>query len=253
MDGLDSRELAMHCAAQMHEAAVVEGRAVFCARRQHIVQLGGEHCGRDLCVFDGKCAAKAAAAVKIVERDEVQPTDFAKQAKRAFTEMEGAHTVATGVIGDAVGKVGPHIFGAEAVDDEFTQFVHPRHEVIQLTAHLLVAEFLKQSGVLVADHGDTGRRGNDDGFRVLVKANKALGLGESFAAKAGIGVHLSATGLGRAKFDFHAQPLEEPHDRAAGLRKKRVVVAGDEERSSHDSGFNCDRGVSTRGSYSIGV
>jgi hypothetical protein len=75
-----------------------------------------------------------------------------------------------------------------------------------------------QAGVLIADHGHAGRGGNDDGFGILIEADKALGLGEGLAAKAGVGVHLAAAGLLGVKIEFDAQPFEQPHHRAARLR-----------------------------------
>ena len=100
-------------------------------------------------------------------------------------------------------------------------------------AEFLIAQFLKEAGILVADHGDAGGGRNHNAFGVLVEPDKALGLRKSFGAEAGVGVHLSAAGLRRQKVELDAQPLKQPHHGSAGFGKERVVIAGDEERCAH--------------------
>ena len=68
VNGLHARVLAVHGSAQMHEATVVESGAILGARRQHVLELDGQHGGGDLAVLHRECAAEAAAAVQIGER-----------------------------------------------------------------------------------------------------------------------------------------------------------------------------------------
>jgi hypothetical protein len=141
--------------------------------------------------------------------------------------------VATGVVSDAMGKVGAHVFNAEAVDEELAQFVNPGHERFKLLVEIFVTKLGNQSGVLIADHGDTGRGGDYDSLGILVEPDETLGLGEGLGAEAGVGVHLAATGLFGVKVQIHAQPFKQTDYGAASLRVEGVVVAGDEERSAH--------------------
>jgi hypothetical protein len=141
--------------------------------------------------------------------------------------------MATGVVGDTMGKVGTHVFNAEAVDEELAQFVNPGHKRFKLLAEFCVPKLGNQSRVLVTDHGHTGRGGNYDGLGILVEPDETLGLREGLTMEAGVGVHLAATGLFGVKVQIHAQPFKQTDYGAASLRVEGVVVAGDEERSAH--------------------
>ena len=130
-------------------------------------------------------------------------------------------------------KVCADVFHAKPVDEELAQFVDAGQQRCELLAQIFVAQLLKEAGILIANHGHAGRGGNDDRFRVLIDADKTLGLREGFGAEAGIGVHLAAAGLLGVKIEVHAEPLQQAHHRPARLRKERVVIAGDKERRAH--------------------
>src|SRR5580704_13935285 len=49
-----------------------------------------------------------------------------------------------------------------------------------------------------------------------------------------IPVHLPAAGLLRTELDRMSKPLQHLYDGLACLRKKRVVVAGDKQRNTHE-------------------
>ena len=82
----------------------------------------------------------------------------------------------------------------------------------------LGAQFLDDSGVLIAHHRHAGGGGNHPHLRILVEAHQALGLREGLAAEACIGVHLPATGLLGVKLQFYAQPLQQAYHSPARLR-----------------------------------
>src|SRR5262249_28010311 len=54
-----------------------------------------------------------------------------------------------------------------------------------------------------------------------------------FLLVASVVMHLATAGLLHGKVDLVAKPLEEADNTFAGLRKKCVVVTGDEERNPH--------------------
>ena len=195
MDGLDAGVLAVHGATQMHEAAVVEGGAVLGAGGDNVLKLRGHHGGGDFGILDRESPAKAAASVGVFEWHLGQAADFGKKAVGAFAKMEGTDSVATGVVSDAVMEAGADVFHAELVDEELAELVDAGKQRGELVAQLLVSKFLKQGGVLVADHGYAGGGGNQDGFRVLVKTHEALGLGERLGTETGVGMHLATAGL----------------------------------------------------------
>lgn len=58
-----------------------------------------------------------------------------------------------------------------------------------------------------------------------------LGLSECLATEPRIGVHLPATRLRPLELYLHAQPLKQTDYGSPGLRKRRVVITGYEERS----------------------
>ncbi len=156
-----------------------------------------------------------------------------KQAEGSVADVQRAQAVATGVIGDAMRKVCADVVDAQLVDEELAQLVDARQQGLKALAQVFVAEFFKEAWILIADHGDAGGGGNDDGFRVLIEADEALGLREGLGAEAGVGVHLAAAGLLGLKVELDAQAFEQSDHSAAGLRKERVVIAGDEERGAH--------------------
>jgi len=147
--------------------------------------------------------------------------------------MERAETVATGMVSDAMREAGADVFNAEAVNEEFAELVDAGQKGGEILAEVVVSQLLKESGILLADHGDARGRGNDDGFGVPIEADEALGLRERFSAEAGVGVHLPATGLLGEEVERDAEALQQAHHGAAGFREEGVVVTGDEERSAH--------------------
>jgi hypothetical protein len=77
-----------------------------------------------------------------------------------------------------------------------------------LPTQFFVAELGKKAGILIANHGDAGGRGDDDSFSVLIEAGEALGLAEGFAAETCVGMHLSAARLLGTKVERDAQSFE---------------------------------------------
>lgn len=229
MDGLHTGVLAMHGAAEMHEAAIVEGGAIFGAGGCDVLEFDCQHGRGDFGILDGESAAEAAAAVGVCERHLGEAVDFGQKAIRTVTEMESADTVATGVVGDAVMEAGSHIFDAEFVDEEFAELVDAGQQGGELLADFLIAKLFEKTRVLVADHGDTGGGGNYDGLGVLVKADEAFGLRKGFGAESGVGVHLATAGLFWFEIEFNAKPLKQMHNGSPRFREERVVVAGDEK------------------------
>src|ERR1700677_2787381 len=102
--------------------------------------------------------------------------------------MQRAQTVATGVVGNAMRKAGADIVNAEAVNKEFAELVDAGQQGGEVLAQGVVSQLFKESGILLANHRDTGRRGNDDAFGVPINADESLRLRESFAAEAGVRV-----------------------------------------------------------------
>lgn len=147
--------------------------------------------------------------------------------------MQAAQAVATCVVGDSVGEAGADILNFENVGQEFAELEDAGEKSGELLAQIPVSEFFEEAGILLADHGDTGRGGDHNAFRVSIKLNESPGLRVCFTTKAGIGVHLAAASLRREEIEIDAQPLEQPHRRTSRLRKQRVVIAGDEERGAH--------------------
>ncbi len=68
---------------------------------------------------------------------------------------------------------------------------------------------------------------------VFVDLNEALSLRERFGTEAGVGVHLSATGLLGVEIKIDPQSLKQPHHSPTGLGKQSVVIAGDKQRRAH--------------------
>ena len=104
------------------------------------------------------------------------PRTLASKPERPFAQVQSPQPMATGVIGDPVRKISAHILHAQLVDQELAQFVHARQQRRELLAQFFVPKFLKEPGVLVADHGDARRRGNHHRVRILVDAHETLGL-----------------------------------------------------------------------------
>ena len=62
-------------------------------------------------------------------------------------------------------------------------------------------------------------------------------LGEVLAR---VEVHLATARLLEWEVDLATEPLQQPHHRAAGVGKERVVEAGDEEARAHGSVSTAD-------------
>ena len=64
--------LAMQRSAEVHQATIIERRAILGVGGEHVVQLGVEHRRRNFGILDGKRPAESAAAVKVRERESVR-------------------------------------------------------------------------------------------------------------------------------------------------------------------------------------
>ena len=219
----------MHRTAQVHQAAIVQRRAKLRARRQHVFQLHCQHRRRHIAIFYRKSPAEPAAPVEILERRQLQPAHLRQQSKRPVAQPQRPQPVATRVVGHAVRKIRAHILHAQLVDQEFAQFINPRQQRLEVPAQILVAQLLKQPGVLVAHHGHTRRRRNYHRVGVRIQPHQPFGLAEGLAAEARVRVHLPAAGLPGAKLQLHAKPLQQTHHRAPCLRIQRVVIASNEQ------------------------
>ena len=99
--------LPVHRAAQVHQATIVERRAVLGVGGEHILQLRGQHCRRNFAILHGKRPAESAATVQVRQRNQFQSAHLAQQAKRPVAECSAAQSVATRVISHACGKYAP--------------------------------------------------------------------------------------------------------------------------------------------------
>jgi hypothetical protein len=161
------------------------------------------------------------------------------------------------VVGYAVRKVRTHVFDTEPIKEKLTQLVDSRQQRFVVLANRGISHLLEEAGILIADHGYTRGRGDHNRFRIAVKLDKTLGLGEGFAAEAGIGVHLSAAGLFGVEIEFNTKPLKEGDHSAPCLRKQGVVIASDKERCAHlwyrCLKLNRSKRIPMKHSLSIGV
>jgi hypothetical protein len=206
--GLYAGVLAVERALEVHQAGVVAGGADFGAGAEDGGGFFGEHGGRDVGIFDGEEAQGAVAKVKVAE------------------------AVAAGVVGDAMGVEGSDVFEAEAVGEELGKLVDLGEEVGDGGLKRGIVEMRCHLGVVVAHHADAGGRGDDDGFGVLELVDEPAKEGVGLGLVARVVVHLAAAGLAEGKFDRVAEAFEDADDGLAGAGKKRVVIAGDEERDA---------------------
>jgi hypothetical protein len=129
--------------------------------------------------------------------------------------VESADVFEAEALGEELGEL--EDFGKESVDGGFEGWV------VGFAGHL---------GVVVAHHGDAGRRGDDDGFGVAELVDEPLEEGESFGLVAGVVVHLAAAGLCKREVDRVTQAFQHARHRDACLRKQGVVIAGNKERDT---------------------
>lgn len=78
MNGLHLQILPVQCPAYVHEAAVVESRAVFRAGCQQISELRFKHGGGHLGVLHREGATESAAAIEVCDGNELEASDFAE-------------------------------------------------------------------------------------------------------------------------------------------------------------------------------
>jgi hypothetical protein len=230
--GLYAGVLAVERALEVHQAGVVAGGADFGAGAEDGGGFFGEHGGRDVGIFDGEGSAEAATLFEVGEFDEVDAADVLEEAHGAVAKVKVAEAVAAGVVGDAMGVEGSDVFEAEAVGEELGKLVDLGEEVGDGGLKRGIVEMRCHLGVVVAHHADAGGRGDDDGFGVLELVDEPAKEGVGLGLVARVVVHLAAAGLAEGKFDRVAEAFEDADDGLAGAGKKRVVIAGDEERDA---------------------
>ena len=219
----------MKRAVDVHEAAIIDGGADFCAGIQHSADFVGEHGGGDIGILDGEGAAEAAALLNILDGLQIEPSHVFQQTDGNVAEVQAAHGVATSVIGNLVRIGRADIVDAELADEEFGEFVNAREKRFDICDELCIAVHLGGFEVVIAHHGDAGGGWNDDGFCILIDADKVTDDRDGFAQVASIPVHLTAAGLLGAELDFMAEALENAYDGFACLGEESIVVAGNEK------------------------
>ena len=83
------------------------------------------------------------------------------------------------------------------------------------------------------DHADARGGGRDHHLGVMEDLHEATNERDGLALVAGVEVHLAAAGLLAPELDGVAQPLQHLNGGTAGLRKQRVVEAGDKQCDAH--------------------
>jgi hypothetical protein len=238
MNGADTGVLAVKRTLDMHQAGVVAGGTHLCTCVENVTSLLGKHGARYIRVLDGEGAAEATALLYIREFDEVDPTDCLEEPERAISQLQTAKAVAARVIGDAMRVVGSYIFKSELLGEELGELPYAGEDAVDLFDKCLTASLgddpPRHHGIVIADHGDTGRGWDDDGFRVAKLIDKSGNEWKSLRLVAGVPVHLAAAGLPGRKVYSVTETLEHSDNGLACRWKERVVIAGDKERDLHD-------------------
>jgi hypothetical protein len=208
VEGFYAGVLTVQCSLKMHETAVVGG----CAGAGTGVENGGDlllqHGVGNGCVLDGEGSSEAAALLDAVEFNEIDSADGLQEAQRAIAERQAAEAMTTGVVGDAMREIGADVLEAEVFGEELGEFEHSGKKSFDVRSEAGIANLCCHPGVVIAHHGDAGRRRDDDDLGCPELVNEALEQGQSFRLVAGIPMHLATTGLAGREIDGMTEPLE---------------------------------------------
>jgi hypothetical protein len=229
MNGFDAGALAVQSSLNVHEAAVVAGGAGLGAGVEYGCGFFSQHGTGDVGVFDGEGSTEAAAAVHVLNLNEIDSLHRAEKAQRTVSQAEVTQAVAAGVIGDAVRIVGSYIFETEALGEELGELVDARQKLGDLGDQLGVADLFGHLGVVIAYHGHAARGGHDDGLGVTKLFDEASDERKSLGLIAGVPVHLSTTGLTGRKVYGVTKSLEHLDDGNPCVGKQGVVIAGNKQ------------------------
>ncbi len=97
MHAFDAGPLAAQCAADVHQAGIIDCRTDFGLGIQNATHFIRQHGGRDVRVFNGKGAAKAAALFAIREVDQSQSAHVSQEPGGLIAHLKRPQRMAGGM------------------------------------------------------------------------------------------------------------------------------------------------------------
>jgi hypothetical protein len=154
MRGANEGSLAVKRAVNVHQAAVIDGSADFSSGVEHIADFVGQHGRRYISVFDGEGATKTATLLDVLNRLQLEATYLLEKANWYVAQMQTAHGMTTGVIGNLVRKGCAYVFDAQLANEKLGELVDPRKESFYLRSEFRIAIHFGGLPVVVAHHRD---------------------------------------------------------------------------------------------------
>ena len=211
-------------AADVHEAAHIDGSDDGGAGRGDIFALGASHIEGKVREFDAERPAEAAAVFHMREFGVLQIADIFQQFHGLVGDSEFTPAVAPDMEGDFLRKARAQIGDAEDIHEKFGEF----HDAFSHVRDLRVIgeKVLKKHTA----HRGTGTGRADD---PIVRSEGLREDAHDFPRlipRAGVERGLTAAGLAGRKIDPDAEPVEDLHHRDRGMRIKLVDIARHENR-----------------------
>src|SRR6185437_3901559 len=219
MQTLDSGSLPAECAADVHEAGVIERGTYLSTRIQHATHFVGEHRRRDLGILDSECTAEPAALLCFGEIDQVEPSYAPQEPSRLVAHVQRAQRMAGRVKSYRMRKECAHICNPQLVNQQFGKLEDARHKLFDRIVHARISGCCCHFRVVVPDHRNTRRRRHTYDFSVLENLQEMTKHWNGFPAVSRVVVHLAAARLCFPKFNGMAEPFQNTYDSLARVRK----------------------------------
>lgn len=192
-------------AADVHQAARVDGSDDGRAGRRDIFALGAAHVERKVGEFDTERPAEAAAVFHVREFDILQAADIFQQFDGLVGDPEFTPAMAADVKGDFLRKACAQLGDAEDIHEEFGKFYDSFSHAGDL--RVIGEEVLKKH----AAHGRAGTGRTDDPIIRGERFREDTHDFTSLVPRAGIKRRLTAAGLTGRKIDLDPEPFQDLH------------------------------------------
>ena len=138
----------------------------------------------------------------------------------------------TSVIRHPMRITSPDILKPQPLRQKLGKLKHIRQQLRHLCNKLFILKQHSHLRIMIPHHRYTRRRRHHHRLRPAKLFYKSRKQRHRLRLIPRIPMHLPATSLPRRKLHRMPQPFQHPHHGLTGLRKQRIVIAGDKQRDS---------------------
>jgi len=229
MHRLHTRLLSMQSPLNMHQAGVVTSRTSLSLRIQNRRYFIPQHRARNIGILHREGSTKSATLLQPFQLDQINPSHSFQKPHRTIPEQKIPQPMTTSVISHPMRIISPNILQPQPLRQKLRKLKHLRQQHINLSNQPLILQRQSHLRIMIPHHRHTRRRRHHNCLGPAKLFNKSRKQRHRLSLIARVVMHLTATRLPRRKLHRMSQALQHPHHGLTRLRKKCVVIAGNEK------------------------